>query len=149
MKVSGNISSILHLKGNAAWSVAPDDTVLQAITLMGEKNVGALLVLQGGKLVGIVSERDYTRKVILKGRSSKDTPVSEIMVAPPITVTPHHSVDECLHIMTSQRVRHLPVLEGGQVVGVISIGDLVNWVISAQSAAIDHLEGYISGKYPG
>lgn len=149
MKVSGNISSILNLKGHAAHAVVPDDTVLHAIALMAEKNVGALLVMQAGKLVGIVSERDYTRKVALKGRSSKEARVGEIMAGTLITVTPRHSVDECLHIMTAQRVRHLPVLDGEKVAGVVSIGDLVNWVISAQSAAIDHLEGYISGKYPG
>ena len=116
---------------------------------MAEKNIGAVLVMEADRLVGILSERDYTRKVVLKGHSSRDTRVGEIMVAAPITVTPGHSVDECLHIMTEHRVRHLPVTEGGKVVGLVSIGDLVNWVISAQSATIDHLEGYISGKYPG
>jgi CBS domain-containing protein len=149
MKVTGNISGILGNKGRNVWSVAPDVTVLNAITVMAEKNIGAVLVMEGDRLVGILSERDYTRKVVLKGRSSRDTRVGEIMVAAPITVTPSHSVDECLHIMTEHRVRHLPVLEDTKVVGLVSIGDLVNWVISAQSATIDHLEGYISGKYPG
>jgi len=149
MKVTGNISEILGSKGRTAWSVAPDVTVLSAITLMAEKNIGAVLVMDGDRLVGILSERDYTRKVVLRGRSSRDTRVGEIMVGAPITVTPAHSVDECLHIMTEHRVRHLPVIEGTKVAGLVSIGDLVNWVISAQSATIDHLEGYISGKYPG
>jgi CBS domain-containing protein len=123
--------------------------VLKTITFMAEKNVGALPVVQEGRLVGIVSERDYTRKVALKGRTSKETLVRDIMAPGPITVTPNSSVDECLHIMTDKRIRHLPVLEEGKLVGIISIGDLVNWVISAQSATIDHLESYISGKYPG
>jgi CBS domain-containing protein len=149
MKVTGNISGILGTKGRAVWSVAPDATVLSAIALMAEKNIGAVLVMQGDRLVGILSERDYTRKVALKGRSSRETRVGEIMVGTPITVTPEHSVDECLHIMTEHRVRHLPVMEGTKTTGLISIGDLVNWVISAQSATIDHLEGFISGKYPG
>ncbi len=149
MKVTGNISGILGNKGRTVWSVTPEATVLSAIALMAEKNIGAVLVMEGEQLLGILSERDYTRKVALKGRSSRETRVREIMVAAPITVTPDHSVDECLHIMTEHRVRHLPVLEGTRVNGLISIGDLVNWVISAQSATIDHLEGYISGKYPG
>jgi CBS domain-containing protein len=149
MKVTGNISGILGAKGRTVWSVAPDATVLSAIALMAEKNIGVVLVMEGDRLVGILSERDYTRKVVLKGRSSRDTRVGEIMVGAPITVAPTHSVDECLHIMTEHRVRHLPVTDGPNVVGLISIGDLVNWVISAQSATIDHLEGYISGRYPG
>jgi CBS domain-containing protein len=149
MKVTGIVSTVLSVKGSAVWSVDPEDTVLRGIAFMAEKNVGAVLVMQGDRLLGIMSERDYTRKVALKGRASKDTRVKEIMAGPPITVTPQHTVDECLHIMTENRVRHLPVLEGGKVVGLVSIGDLVNWVISAQDAAIDHLEGYISGKYPG
>ncbi len=149
MKVTGNIRSILGAKGRAAWSVAPDATVLSAITLMAEKNIGAVLVMEGDRLVGILSERDYTRKVVLKGRASATTQVGQIMVGNPITVTPDHSVDECLHIMTEHRVRHLPVTDGGKLAGLVSIGDLVNWVISAQSAALDHLEDYISGKYPG
>lgn len=149
MRVTGTVSSILGNKGGNVWSVTPDDTVLKTITFMAEKNVGALPVVQEGRLVGIVSERDYTRKVALKGRTSKETLVRDIMAPGPITVTPNSSVDECLHIMTDKRIRHLPVLEEGKLVGIISIGDLVNWVISAQSATIDHLESYISGKYPG
>lgn len=149
MRVTGTVSSILGNKGGNVWSVTPDDTVLKTITFMAEKNVGALPVVQEGQLVGIVSERDYTRKVALRGRTSKETLVRDIMAPGPITVTPNSSVDECLHIMTDKRIRHLPVLEEGKLVGIISIGDLVNWVISAQSATIDHLESYITGKYPG
>lgn len=149
MKVSGNVSAILSYKGSNVWATTPDATVYQTIELMAEKNVGAVLVMEGDRLLGILSERDYTRKVILKGRASRETTVREIMASPAITVTPEHTVDECLRMMTENRVRHLPVLANEKVAGVISIGDLVNWIISAQSATIDHLESYISGKYPG
>jgi len=149
MKVTGNISAILSYKGTDYWTVAPEDSVYHAIALMADKNIGAVLVMEGTKLVGIMSERDYSRKVFLRGRSSKETAVRDIMVSPPITVTPQQTVDDCLHIMTRERIRHLPVLDGEKVAGVISIGDLVNWIISAQSATIDHLESYISGSYPG
>ena len=120
--------------------------VIDAIQLMGEKNVGALPVVDNGTLVGIVSERDYTRKVILKGMSSKETPVSDIMTAQVLTVTPIESVIECMRIMTEKRVRHLPVLEGTNLVGILSIGDMVNWIISAQTATIDNLERYIGWR---
>src|ERR1700719_1556583 len=139
MKVSG----MLALKRTAAvWSIGPNAMVIDAIRLMDEKNVGALPVLDNGKLVGIVSERDYTRKVILKGRSSKETPVSDIMTAQLLTVTPSNNVIECMRIMTEKRVRHLPVLEGTNLVGILSIGDVVNWFVSAQTATIDNLERY-------
>ena len=149
MRVTGNVGAILSYKGTAHWTVAPEDSVYHAIALMADKNIGALLVMEGEKLVGVVSERDYSRKVMLRGRGSKETSVRDIMGTPPITVTSQQSVDECLHIMTAQRVRHLPVVDGEKVAGVISIGDLVNWVISAQSATIEHLQSYISGSYPG
>jgi CBS domain-containing protein len=137
------VSEILARKKTAAvYSIGPNAMVIDAIRSMDEKNVGALPVVENGKLVGIVSERDYTRKVILKGRSSKDTPVSDIMTKQVLTINPSNSVTECMQIMTDKRVRHLPVLEGTNLVGILSIGDLVNWLISAQKATLDNLERY-------
>jgi len=149
MKVSGNVSAILaHKKASTVWSIGPNAMVIDAIRLMDEKIVGALPVVDKGKLVGIISERDYTRKAVLKGRSSKDTPVSAIMTEQLLTVNPSDSITECMRIMTEKRVRHLPVLEGTNLAGILSIGDVVNWFISAQTATIDNLERYITGDYP-
>ena len=148
MEVSGKISDVLNRKGSQVWSVSPTAFVYDAIALMADKHVGALLVISEGKLVGIVSERDYARKVILLGKSSKETEVQEIMTSPVIFVTPRQTVDECMRVMTENRIRHLPVAEDEKVMGVVSIGDLVNWIISAQEEAIHHLENYICGKYP-
>jgi len=149
MKVTGRVSGILARKKNSTvWSIGPNAMVIDAIRLMDEKNVGALPVVDNVTLVGIVSERDYTRKVILKGRSSKETPVKEIMTKQLLTVNPRDSVTECMRIITEKRVRHLPVLEGADLVGILSIGDVVNWLISAQAATIDNLERYITGDYP-
>lgn len=142
---SGIIKEILDYKGNAVWTVAPEATVFEAIQLMSDKNVGALLVIEHDKLIGIISERDYTRKVALKGKSSKELKVREIIPDRVLSVTPNHTIEECMRLMTEQRVRHLPVLEGDRITGVVSIGDLVNWVISAQSATIRQLETYITG----
>lgn len=139
------ISEIISQKGGAVWSVAPDTIVLDAIKMMAEKNVGALLVTKEGKLVGVFSERDYTRNVVLKGRSSKETFVREIISGRVITVSPDHTVEECMRLMTEHRIRHLPVIAGGKVLGVISIGDLVNSIISSQNSAIQQLETYITG----
>jgi len=139
------ISEILNQKGNFIWSVAPETIVLDAIKLMAEKNVGALLVLKGENLVGILSERDYTRNVVLKGRSSKDTSVRDIISGKVISVSSDHTVQDCLRLMTENRIRHLPVVEGGKVLGVISIGDLVNSIITAQHSTIEQLETYITG----
>ena len=147
MDVSGTIGEILRHKGATVWSVTPDGLVFDAIQLMADKNIGAVLVMEGETLEGILSERDYTRKVILKGKSSKDTTVREIMSTHLLTTTPHSSVADCLRIMTDRRVRHLPVVEDGKVVGIISIGNLVNWVISAQTSTINQLESYIAGGY--
>jgi len=135
---------LLRMKGkNPVWSVTPDETVYHAIEMMSERQVGCLVVLIGGQLAGIVSERDYARKVILHGRSSAETPVWQIMSSPVITVTPDQTVQDCMHLMTERRVRHLPVVEGGRVVGMISIGDLVKAVIEDQQQTIEQLESYI------
>lgn len=146
--IPGIINEILAGKPAQVWNVSPDATVFEAIEIMANKNIGALPVMAGEKLVGVLSERDYTRKVALKGKSSKETKVHEI-IGPPVTATPSHTVEECMKLMTTHRVRHLPVLDGERVVGLISIGDLVNWIISAQSVTIHQLESYITGHYPG
>jgi CBS domain-containing protein len=138
-----SVRDLLDVKGTAVYSVGPDDPVLDAIKSMAQRRVGALLVMNGSELVGITSERDYARKVILLGRSSNDTPVSQIMSAPVHTVTPKRSVEDCMRLMTQHRVRHLPVVENGRVVGVISIGDLVKAVIEDQRQTIEQLEDYI------
>ncbi|MBM3838291.1 MAG: CBS domain-containing protein [Verrucomicrobia bacterium] len=147
MIATATIDSILKQKSGPLWSVSPDTTVFDTIQLMADKNIGAVLVKAGEKLVGIMSERDYTRKVAIKGKSSKETRVKEIISTPVVTVTPNHTVEECMRLMTENRIRHLPVLEGEKTIGVISIGDLVNWVISAQSVAIKQMENYIAGNY--
>jgi len=143
------VRTLLRMKGkNQVSSVTPDETVYRAIEIMSERQIGCLIVLSGGYLAGIVSERDYARKVILKGRSSQETRVSEIMSTPALFVTPEKTVADAMRIMTGRRVRHLPVLEGDHVVGMLSIGDLVNWVVASQQQTINHLHNYIAGNYP-
>jgi|SRR5271163_3224676 len=148
MRVLDPVSLVLRKKGNAIWSVPPDATVYSAMQMMADKDVGALVVMDHDQLVGIVSERDYARKVILLGRGSKDTPVSEIMVESPITIPQECSVDEAMRLITTHRIRHLPVVCNGKLLGMISIGDLVNWIAFAQDQTIEQLEHYIEGKYP-
>jgi CBS domain-containing protein len=148
MKLVDTINSVLKHKSGEIWSVTPTASVYEAIDMMSDKQIGALLVIYESKLVGVISERDYARKVILKGKSSKQTQVKEIMTSPVIFVNPMHTVDECMEIMTNNRIRHLPVVEDENLVGIVSIGDLVKWIISAQNESIQHLENYITGKYP-
>ena len=145
MNPNATLSEILNQKGSSAWSISPEATVLEAVQMMADKNVGALLVTENDRLVGIISERDYTRKVVIKGKSSKTTAVKEILSSHVIHVTPAHTVQECLRLMTDHHFRHLPVLEGDRIAGIVSIGDLVNWIISAQTSTISQLQTYITG----
>ena len=145
MKSSVPISALLHHKGKALWFIAPEATVFEAIKLMADKNIGSLLVMSGDRLVGVFTERDYTRKIALQGKTSKATRVQEVLSSRVISVTPHHTIEECMKLMTEKRLRHLPVLESEKVIGIVSIGDLVNWTISAQDAAIAQMEQYIAG----
>jgi CBS domain-containing protein len=148
MRVVDPVSFILRKKGTDVWSVPSDVTVYDAMKMMADKDVGALLIMDGSQFVGVVSERDYARKVILQGRSSKETPVREIATETLITITPECSVDEAMRLITTNRIRHLPVVHEGKVQGMISIGDLVQWISFAQDQTIEQLEHYIEGKYP-
>jgi CBS domain-containing protein len=151
MKLTDEVRLVLRSKENSRvlWAT-PEQSVYQAIEQMAVEGVGALLVISEGKLVGILSERDYARKVILKGHSSKETPVRDIMTSPVVFVTPRHTVDDCMSIMTKHHFRHLPVMgENGNVIGVVSLGDLVKWIVTNQAQHIEELEGYITGRYPG
>jgi CBS domain-containing protein len=143
---TGTIGTILHHKGAAVWNISPHATVFEAIQLLARKNIGALLVMEGDALVGMFSERDYTRKVALEGKTSQNTKVRDILSANVATIAPNDSVEEAMRRMTEKHIRHLPVVEDGRVVGLISIGDMVNWIISAQTATIDQLESYVSGR---
>jgi len=149
MTLVDSVRLVLKQKGQDIWYVSPDACVYDAIEIMAEKYVGALLVVADGNLVGVVSERDYARKVILQGKSSKQTQVKEIMTSPAIFVTPEHTVEDSMRIMTDKHIRHLPVVEDGKILGVVSIGDLVKWMISAQQQTISQLHSYITNTYPG
>ena len=146
MKPSGTISGVLHSKGATVWTISPTATVFEAIRLLAQRNIGALPVVDGDKLIGIFSERDYTRKVALEGKTSRDTRVKEIVSCDVITISPESTVEEAMRLMTENHIRHLPVVEDNKLVGFISIGDMVNWTISAQNAAIDQMESYLMGR---
>lgn len=139
------VASVLRQKGPDVFSIGPDASVYDAIALMAGKGVGALLVIEGAMLVGILSERDYARKVVLQGRSSKDTRVADIMASPVISVTPAHTIHQCMETVTASRIRHLPVLDAGKVVGIVSIGDLVRKIVATHEETINHLHEYIVG----
>jgi CBS domain-containing protein len=142
-----SVEKLLQIKGNQAWSIDPQATVYEALQLMSDKEVGAILVLEEGKVVGIFTERDYARKLILKGKFSKDTAVRELMTQEVLYVDPHNTIDDCMVLMTNNRVRHLPVLDKGQLVGIVSLGDMVKHIISDQESTIAQLEKYITGSY--
>ena len=149
MELKDKVELVLQNKGRQVWTIPAEAMVYDAVALMSEKGIGALLVLSEGKPVGVISERDYARKVVLRGKQSHETAVREIMAAPVISVGPQDTVEDCMKIMTESHVRHLPVIENDKVVGVVSIGDLVKWIISAQQELIQQLHKYINGTYPG
>lgn len=149
MTITGTVGDLLRMKAGKLWTIEPEKTVFEGIKLMAQENIGALPVMSGGRLVGMLSERDYTRKVALLGRSSKETTIGQILSTPVTTATPATTIGEGLRLMTDKRVRHLPVLEGETLLGIVSIGDLVNFVINAQRDTISQLHNYISGQYPG
>jgi len=149
MEITDTIRTVLKFKGHEVWTVQPEESVYEALRTMSDRGIGALLVLKGGKLVGLFSERDYARKVILMGRTSRETTVEEIMTSPVVSASPDETVKGCVHIMTAQRIRHLPIVESDRIVGLVSIGDLVSWIIQAQAETIGHLHTYIAGAYPG
>jgi CBS domain-containing protein len=149
MEIHGTVRDILQQKGRAVWTTSPQSTVYEAIGLMGEKNIGALVVVEGSEVVGVLSERDYSRKVVLQGRTSRDTLVGDILSRPAITVSCGDSIETCMQIMTSRRIRHLPVVDDDRLMGLVSMGDMVKWVMQSQRHTILQLQGYISGEYPG
>jgi len=146
MTTSVTVGTILHHKGARVWTIEPGATVFDAIQLLSQKNIGALPVVEGDKVVGIFSERDYTRKVALAGKTSHKTLVREIISTDVVSATTDHTIEDCMRLMTDKHIRHLPILEDEKLAGLISIGDLVNWIISAQSAAIDQMESYLAGR---
>ena len=141
------IAQLLNTKGNQIWSVEPKATIFEALEIMSEKEIGALLVMEDGKLTGIFSERDYARKVILKGKSSKETPVGELMTKKVFYMDPQKTINDCMAMMTAKRIRHVPVIKDNQVMGIVTIGDVVNQIISEQEVTINHLENYITGSH--
>ena len=149
MELHGTVYDLLHNKTGEIWTTRPEDSVYDAIRTMGEKNIGALVAIEDGEVIGVLSERDYSRRVVLQGRTSRDTRVGEILSRPAITVRSRDGIEKCMELMTGNRIRHLPVVDDGRLVGLISIGDLVSWVMQSQRHTIQQLHGYISGDYPG
>lgn len=147
--MQATVDAILNQKGSHVWTIPGDATVFEAIQLMAARNIGALVVVLRGKIEGIFTERDYTRKVALHGKSSRDTRVSEVLSPNLVVAAPANTIEECMRMMTENRVRHLPVMNGDELAGIVSIGDLVNWTINAQSVEILQLHSYIAGQYPG
>ena len=149
MEIHGTVYDILHNKHGEISTTRPEDTVYDAIRQMGEKNIGALVAMDGGEVIGVLSERDYSRKVVLQGRTSRDTRVGEIISRPAVVVQSRDGIEKCMQLMISNRIRHLPVVDDGRLVGLVSMGDLVSWVMNSQRHTIEQLQGYISGDYPG
>ena len=149
MEIHGTVYDILHNKSGEICTTSPEDTVYDAIRQMGQKNIGALVVIENCLVIGVLSERDYSRKVVLQGRTSRDTKVGEIISRPAISVRSRDGIEKCMQLMTGNRIRHLPVVDDERLVGLISMGDLVNWVMQSQRHTIEQLQGYISGDYPG
>ena len=149
MEIHGTVRDILQSKGGEVWTTSPQHTVYDAIHLMGEKNIGALVAVENGEVIGVISERDYSRKVVLQERTSRDTLVGDIVARPAVTVQSTDNIEKCMQLMTSLRIRHLPVVDDGHLTGLVSIGDLVSWVMHSQRHTILQLQGYISGDYPG
>lgn len=149
MEVHGTVRDILKMKKSGVWTTTPQATVFDALRIMGEQGIGAIIVVDGNEVVGVLTERDYSRKIVLKGRTSRDTTVGEI-ISPATSVHRRDTIEKCMQLMTGQRIRHLPVLDDDRrLVGVVSMGDLVNWVMNSQRQTIQQLQGYISGEYPG
>jgi CBS domain-containing protein len=146
MTSNATVGTLLHHKGSQVWTISANATVFEAIELLAEKNIGALPVMDGERLMGMFSERDYTRKIALEGKSSRSTPVREIISTPVATVASHHTIEEAMRLMTDKHIRHLPVVDDGKMIGLVSIGDMVNWIISAQSATIDQMRSYLAGR---
>jgi len=146
MTTNGTIGTLLHHKGSKVWTISAQASVFDAIGLLAEKNIGALPVLEGDRLIGIFTERDYTRKVALEGKTSRTTPVRDIISTAVVAVTSQHTIEDAMRLMTEKHIRHLPVIDGEKMVGLVSIGDMVNWIISAQSATIDQMQSYLAGR---
>ena len=145
MEIQGTVYDILRDKSGNVWTADPAESVYEAIRRMGEKGIGALVVVQNGEVIGVLSERDYSRKIVLQGRTSRDTKVGEIVESPAISVSNRDGIAKCMELMTSKRIRHLPVIDDGELAGMVSMGDLMKWVMRSQESTIQQLQGYISG----